>query len=210
MNDLRNTLDLVAGDVPGATDPVADLARARTALTRRTRRRYSVGLAALVLGGVGGVGVGIVRSGDDTDPGRRVADATTTGGVTLVAKTFDAAPYTFGLTPQGWSVQAQTPTAVTIVPDDGSVSTDENDFRGKLVIMFDGNALDGRRVERDGRSFWIGGDSGYTTISTPTLAGEPEGVVRIQFPDDAGWDESSMLAFLGSVHVGEGAVQGVG
>ena len=47
-------------------------------------------------------------------------------------------------------------------------------------------------------------------MATPTLPGEPEGVVRIQFPDSAGWTRDTMLQFLGSVHVGETAVHGVG
>lgn len=209
MNDLRDTLDLAAGDGHPGTDPTADLARARTALTRRNRRRYSTGLAALAFVAMSGVGVGLAISGNA--PASDGSGGTVTAaGVRLVAKTFDATPYTFALTPQGWSVQAQTPTAVTIVPDDGSVSTKENDFQGKLVITFDANPLDGRKVERDGRSFWIGDSSGYTMMATPTLDGEPTGVVRIQFPNGAGWDEDSMLAFLGSVHVGDGAQQGVG
>lgn len=59
--------------------------------------------------------------------------------ITLVAMPLDAAPYTFDLTPQGWSVQAQKPTAVTIAPDDDSTSSDPDDFEGKLVITFDDN-----------------------------------------------------------------------
>lgn len=212
MNDLRHALDLVAGDGRTGTQPGTDLDRARMALTRRNRRRYSTGLAALTLVAVGGVGVAALNaSGDVPAPGGPSASGpATTTGVRLVARTLDATPYSFGLTPEGWSVQAQTPTAVTIVPDDGSVPTDENDFRGKLVIMFDANPLQGRQVERDGRTFWIGDDPDYTTMATRTAAGEPDGVVRIQFPTGTGWDEDSMLRFLGSVHVGDGAQQGVG
>ena len=83
-------------------------------------------------------------------------------------------------------------------------------FVGKLVILFDGNPLSGEQVERDGRTFWVHGDSGYTTIATPTRPGEPTGNVLIQFPDDTGWTRDTMLAFLGGVHVGPGAQQGVG
>ena len=98
----------------------------------------------------------------------------------------------------------------TIVPDDGSTSSDPNVFVGKLVIMFDANPPDGRVVDHDGRRFWVSGDSGYTTLATRTEGDEPDGVVRIQYPTGAGWDESSMVDFLGSVHVGPGARQGLG
>ncbi|MFC6343613.1 hypothetical protein ACFP8W_16625, partial [Nocardioides hankookensis] len=135
---------------------------------------------------------------------------TASSGVELVAKTFDATPYTFDLTPKGWSVQAQQPTAVTIVPDDGSTSDDPNVFVGKLVILFDANPPSGRAVDQDGRRFWVSGDSGYTTLATRSAPGEPAGVVRIQYPKGAGWDEASMVDFLGSVHVGPGARHGLG
>ncbi len=47
-------------------------------------------------------------------------------------------------------------------------------------------------------------------MATRTRGDEPTGVVRIQYPRDAGWDEDSMLAFLASVHVGDSARLGVG
>ena len=127
-----------------------------------------------------------------------------------MAATFDAAPYTFDLTPKGWAVQGQDEFGVTIAPTDGSVSDSPYDFEGKLVIMFDPRPPGGRAVDLDGRRFWITGDSGYTTISTRTLPGEPDGAVRIQYPDDTGWTEDTMLAFTASVHVGEGAEHGLG
>ena len=102
-----------------------------------------------------------------------------------------------------------TPSAVTIAPV-GLADQDPNSFIGKLVIMLDGNPLSGEQVERDGRTFWIHGSSGYTTIATPTLPGEPAGNVLIQFPKDTGWTQETMLELLAGVHVGAGAEQGVG
>ncbi len=128
----------------------------------------------------------------------------------LVAATFDADPYTFDLTPAGWHVQSQNAFAVTIAPDDGSTSDSPDVFIGKLVILFDQNPLSGTSVDVDGRRFWLHSDSDYTTISTATRPDEPPGAVRIQYPDDAGWTRESMLAFLGSVHVGPGALPGLG
>ncbi|WP_307828103.1 SigE family RNA polymerase sigma factor [Nocardioides sp. SYSU D00038] len=213
MTDLHRTLDLAAGTGGDAPAADADLARARQALVHRRRRRYTGGLAALALVAVGSVGVTVAVSNDD--PAGPAATPPTTPpaadpGVRLVAESFDAAPYTFGLTPEGWSVQASNDFGVVIAPDDGSVDDNPDSFLGKLVVMFDANPLGDGRVEHDGRTFSIRGDSDHTTISTRTLPGEPEGVVRIQYPDSAGWSEESMLDFLGSVHVGEGARQSVG
>ncbi len=94
--------------------------------------------------------------------------------------------------------------------DDGWGGDAPNAVGGKLGGLSGAAPPQGRSVERDGRTFRISGGDGYTTVATATLPDEPEGVVRIQFPADAGWDEDAMVAFLGSVHVGETAVQGVG
>ncbi|KQW53597.1 hypothetical protein ASC77_04830 [Nocardioides sp. Root1257] len=205
-DDLKHALESVAATERPATDPAADLARARSAARRRTRRRFRAGLVGVASVAVLAVGVSVVV--DDDGPGAPTVIASS--GVELVAKTFEATPYTFDLTPRGWSVQAQQPTAVTIVPDDGSTSSDPDVFVGKLVILFDANPPDGRVVDRDGRRFWVSGDSGYTTLATRTTPGEPSGVVRIQYPKGAGWDEASMVDFLASVHVGPGARHGLG
>lgn len=222
MNDLHRLLDDAAHS-PGATAsaPADDLGRARTALTRRRRRRYSLALAGVATSAVLAVGVTAVVSADpgptgNGDSAESVApDAPSTtsddaGGVRLVAETLEAGPYTFDQTPQGWVVEHVGPFGVTISPDDGSVDPDPSVFTGKLVIMFDTNPLGGNQLVVDGRTFASTGDSGYTTISTPTQAGEPTGVVRVQFPDDAGWTQDVMIDFLASVHVGAGAQPGLG
>lgn len=211
--DLKQALGLVASTERPTPDPADDLTRARVAVSARSRRRVRVGLAGLAVVTVLGVGAGLLLSGDPATPG--VASPgpgapTAPTGVRLVAATFDATPYTFDLTPKGWSVQGQNPYAVTIVPDDGSTSDNPDDFVGKLVIMFDANEPDGRVMDRDGRRFWVSADSDYTTMATRTLGDEPAGVVRIQYPSDSGWDEASMLAFLASVHVGDTARLGQG
>ncbi|MGY2704287.1 hypothetical protein [Nocardioides sp. HB32] len=200
-HDLKHVLGVAAAAERRDPDPLADLARAHAAASSRLRRRVRVGLAGAAVVTVLGLGSGAVLT-DSPAPAPE--------HVRLVAARLDATPYTFDLTPKGWSVQAQQPTAVTIAPDDGSTSDEPDDFRGKLVILFDANPPDGRPVDRDGRRFWVSGDSGYTTIATRTVAGEPAGVVRIQYPLGAGWDEQSMVAFLASVHVGPGARQGLG
>ena len=128
-------------------------------------------------------------------------------GISFLAQPFEAGPYTFDQTPVGWEVQGAYPQGVTIAPV-GFPDQEPLSFVGKLVIMFDGNPLSGEQVQRDGRTFWVRGDSGYTTIATPTLPGEPTGNVLIQFPDDTGWTRDTMLTFLASVHVGAGRPAG--
>lgn len=207
-HDLKRALQSAAESDRPEVDSADDLTRAVAAARARTRRRFRVGLAGVATAAVVTVGAIAVLDRDPADPG--VATPRTTAGVELVSEQFEATPYTFDLTPTGWSVQAQNPYAVTIVPDDGSTSSDPDVFVGKLVIMFDANRPAGRVIDQEGRRFWVTGDSGYTTLATRTQAGEPAGVVRIQYPTGAGWDERSMVAFLASVHVGPGARHGHG
>jgi hypothetical protein len=207
-HDLKSALQSAAETERPEIDPADDLVRAVAAARARTRRRVRAGLAGVASAAVLTVGAVAVLDREPADPG--VATPRTAAGVELVSQTFEATPYTFDLTPTGWSVQAQNPYAVTIVPDDGSTSSDPDVFVGKLVIMFDANRPTGRTLDHDGRRYWVTGDSGYTTLATRTRPGEPEGVVRIQYPTGTGWDEPSMVAFLASVHVGQGARRGQG
>ena len=222
-HDLKRALQTAAESDRPAVDPADDLARAVSAARARTRRRFRVGLAGVASVTVLGVGAAVVLEREPTGPGvsaPRPDAPSAPVGVELVSETFEATPYTFDLTPQGWSVQAQMPNGVTIVPDDGSTSDDPNVFVGKLVIMFDANRPSGRVIDHDGRRFWVSSESGrttlaarrsgYTTLATLTRGDEPEGVVHIQYPNGAGWDEASMVAFLASVHVGPGAQHGFG
>lgn len=204
-DDLKRALRTVADAERPGVDPADDLARAHTASRARTRRRFRLGLTGATTAVVLAIGASLAV--DRSPSGTQTPTAT---GVELVAEPFEAAPYTFDLTPTGWSVQAQRPSAVTIVPDDGSTSSNPDDFRGKLVILFDANPPGGRQLEHDGRRFWVAGDSSYTTLATRSRGDEPRGVVRIQYPDGAGWDRDSMVAFLASVHVGPGARHGHG
>jgi len=205
-DDLKRVLESVAGIERENRDPVADLARARAAARARTRRRFRLGLTGVASVAVLAVGASVVLDDAPSPP----AGVTAPSGVELVAEQLEATPYTFDLTPAGWSVQAQQPTVVTIAPDDGSTSSEPDDFQGKLVILFDTNAPDGRVIDQAGRRFWVSGDATYTTLATRARADEPVGVVRIQYPAGAGWDLKSMVAFLASVHVGPGARHGFG
>jgi hypothetical protein len=188
--------------------PREDLARARAALRARSRARFRIGLGALAVALVAGVGV--AGALDRTAQPENSASPAGADSIHLLATTFVARPYSFDLTPSGWSVQSRSPYGVTIVPDDGSTSSDPDVFVGKLVITFDHNPVGTQVLAGAGRRVWIHEDSGYTTLSMPTEGGEPAGVVRIQYPDNAGWDRSTMARFLRSVHVGAGAKASLG
>jgi hypothetical protein len=213
MNDLNSLLDRAAGPAPASVDPHADLTRGHEALARTRRRRTAAGLLGVATAGL--VGIGVARQ-VTTDQGPVPAigvdhgDRSGRTGVVLLAQPFEAGPYTFDATPEGWEVQGAVPSGVTIAPV-GFPDQEPLSFVGKLVILFDGNPLGrGERVELDGRAFMLREGEGYTTISTPTRPGEPAGVVRIQYPSDTGWTRATMLEFLAGVHVGPSAQPGLG
>jgi hypothetical protein len=205
---VKRALGRVLAESTPVPDPYDDLVRARTALRARSRRRVRLGLGALAVAMVAGVGVtGVLDRAtrpDDTAP------VATAPAIHLQAMTLHARPYSFDLTPKGWSVQARTAYFVTIVPDDGSAPAEPDDFVDKLVITFDHEPFSGRVVPGGGRQVRIHMDAGYTTLSMRTAAGEPVGVVRIQYPDDSGWDLSAMVRFVHSVHVGAGVRPSLG
>lgn len=211
MNDLNTLLERAAGPVAVApVDVRGDLTRGHRALARTRRRRGAAALVGVAAAGV--VGVGIARFTDPGDEGVAADDTSAHGGntgITFLAQPFEAGPYTFDQTPEGWEVQGADAYAVTIAPI-GFTDQEPLSFAGKLVILFDGNRPSGSPIEYHGRTFWIGGSNGSSTIATRTHRNEPRGVVSVQYPNDAGWTRDTMLAFLAGVHVGPGAQQGVG
>jgi hypothetical protein len=210
--DLHRALALAAG--PGesaASQPAADLDRARTAVRNRRRRRFRYAVSGLTSATVVAVLVaGVVGRDDVPAPSPGDHPAVVSGAVVLVAGPLDVGAYVFEQVPQGWAVQGQRPTALTIAPTDGSVSDDPDDFQGKLVVMLDRERMYGYSVEQDGRTFHVRRGEGYTTVSVRTRADEPDGVVRIQYPDDAGWATAQMLDFLAGVRVTPEAEPGFG
>lgn len=208
MNDLNVLLDRAAGPVTHPVDARADLARGHRALSRTRRRRSALGLVGVAAAGVVGVGVSRAVAPDDA-PSTAKESVHPDAGVSLLAQPFEAGPYTFDQTPEGWEVQGAYPQGVTIAPV-GFPDQEPLSFVGKLVIVFDGNPPTGEKVALDGRTYWVREGSDYTTIATRTRSGEPAGVVSIQYPSGTGWTRDNMLAFLAGVHVGPDARQGVG
>ncbi|HET6153263.1 MAG TPA: hypothetical protein VFE15_09905 [Marmoricola sp.] len=223
MNDLNHLLDRLA-DNAGPTDPAADIERGRVALKTRRRRNYRIGVAGFASVAILSVGMTAVVTADRSGPSQPAATTQPSGGIRLSSAHLAAGPYTFDTSPEGWAVESIRPDAVTIAPQDGSVSTNPNVYTGKLVILFDSNPLgNGNTVTFDGRDFTVrhesastsplrpgNGSADSTTISTRTRAGEPDGVVRIQFPGSSGWTQAQMLRFLASVHVGSSAQHSLG
>jgi len=208
MNDLNTLLERAAGPTAAPVDASADLTRGHRALSRTRRRRAAGGLLGVAAASV--VGVGAVRLVQpDTVQPQRAIETTRTGGISFLAQPFEAGPYTFDQTPQGWEVQGAYPQGVTIAPV-GFPDQEPLSFVGKLVILFDANPPTGDKVDLDGRTFWIRESEDYTTIATRTKDDEPGGVVSIQYPSNTGWTRDTMLAFLAGVHVGQGAQQAVG
>jgi hypothetical protein len=211
MNDLNALLDRAAGPPTVRVDAHADLARGQQALARTRRRRVSAGLLGVAAAGV--VGVGLARY-PDADRGATHTTAehrTEDAGVTLLAQPFEAGPYSFDSTPQGWEVQGSYPQGVTIAPV-GYADQEPLSFLGKLVIMFDQNPPGrGEELQHAGRTYWVSDNGGdHITISTVTRPNEPQGVVRVQYPSGTGWTRDTMLEFLAGVHVGADARPGVG
>lgn len=223
MPDLNELFTIAsepgAAETPASSSVDADLARAREAHEHRRRVRASWITGAATLSAIAVVG-GLLIAGQNDDSREATrppasqspsSDRRAESGVlTLVSDEVDAGPYTFGQVPDGWDLQAEGPFSVTFTPPGGGVSSNGDDFVGKLVVMYDQNALGNDVLQFGGRDYTVHGDSGYTTISTPTLAGQPDGVVRVQYPDSAGWSDDTLREFLYSVTVNDSARPGVG
>lgn len=208
MTELTDLLNRASEPAHTSTSVDADLARGRAALRRRRAR------GAIRLGSIAAVGViaaGIVGSNAlESDRNNPVAiPDRAADGVQLVAADADAGPYTFGKLPEGWEVQGVLPSAVVIAPV-GFKDQSPYSFLGKLVIMYDQNPPSGDVTSVNGRDFYSRGDSDHTTVLVATRPGEPEGIVSVQYPDSAGWDQDTMIEFLDAVRVNESAEPGVG
>ena len=62
------------------------------------------------------------------------------------------------------------------------------------MIMYDQNPLSGEPTEYNGRES-TAGRGRHDTVRVRTRAGEPEGVVSVQYPDSAGWSVATMIEF---------------
>jgi hypothetical protein len=209
MTDLTELLDR-ASVLEATPMPITDdLARAHAALHRQRRRRGLVTVGSLAVVGVlaGVAGPPLLDRGPEGGGTTTVTEPRS--NVQLVAANVSSGPYTFGKLPTGWEVQGQFPQGVTIaiVGDDDQ---EPLSFRGKLVIMYDQNAPSGDRTEVNGREFFSNTDSDHDTVAVRTRAGEPDGVVSVQYPDSAGWSVETMIEFLDAVLVGQAAQPGVG
>ena len=219
MIDLRTALTDAAGD-PGNGDVLTDLENGRKALRRQRATMLRRGVAGLGVAAL--VGVVVVQGLDDSsapkagkDDGDKTSQSPTNDGrIELMSKELAAGVYTFGLTPKGWKFQGETPYAALIIPEEGKVGESLDDYEGKILVSlvsadepFPNEGDD--KVTVDGRDFYLRGDSGYTTVTTQPVEGNPI-PVHIQFPPNTPWDRDAMIEFVGSVRVSDDAQQGVG
>jgi hypothetical protein len=214
MSDLHDLLRRASDAEAQPVSLADDLARAHSALRRR--RTWRTGAASLAAVAVVAGSVGVSSLVGDTAPdGPGIASPSSSGpssvdasDIKLVASNLEVGPYLFGKVPDGWEVQAEDP--VVIAPTDGSASADQNDFRGKLVIMYELNPIGpGDTVTWGGRTFKMRGDSGYRSIVRRTGGDEPAGIVVVQYPEKQ-WTQELMLEFAAGVKVTDKATAGVG
>ena len=206
MTDLTDLLDR-ASDLGDRHRRLADdLTRGRAALHRRRRRNGLVALGSMcALGIIAGFGAPAVLDRPAEDSPRVVE----TPDSELFAANQTEGPYTFGKLPVGWEVQGSYPQGVTIAPV-GFPDQEPASFVGKLVIMYDQNPVSGEHREYNGREFYTNTEGDHDSVRVHTRAGEPEGIVSVQYPDSAGWDVETMIEFLDAVEVGQGALPGLG
>lgn len=213
LNDLLATASRSGGpDGADAFDARADLTRGRRALARVRRRRAAAGVATLAVAGAVGAGAVRTLSGDKQQDPVTAEHREPTDQIRLVSQPLEAGPYTFDKTPEGWRDLNYAHPEFAVVIGRATGNQDPEHFIGKLVIMMSTNPPAGEQVEYDGRTYWVHGDGGgdHTRITTMTRNGEPEGALEIQFPNDAGWSQETMLEFLSTVKVGAAAQPGVG
>jgi hypothetical protein len=220
MPDIHELLSLASdGDI--AVTASEDLNRARGQLIRRRRARVKVlsaslgGLAALAAVGV------VVTNSDDPSLNPSISASPSANSIHLVSADVTEGAFSFGKVPDSWTIQRATRSSVLMTPPgqpygvkvppskadiarpkpDGSIRQRPNSFEGKLLIYFDQYPLSGSTSTVSGRTYAIESGDGYTTISVDTLPGQPNGVVRVQYPTVTGWSQSTLREFLGSVTV---------
>jgi hypothetical protein len=224
---LSNIHDLltIASDGDIVVSAHDDLNRARGRLIRRRRARLKAvtgSIGALAVVAAVGVAVGSSDKSVDSPPPSSSVQA---GAIHLVSAHLDAGSFSFGKVPDSWTVQRATTSSVVMIPPghpyglkvpasttgltDGKVRPTApphlNSFEGKLLISFDQYPLDGQTATIGGRAYQINSDDRYTIISVETLPGQPDGVVRVQFPTQTGWSQATLREFLDSVTVNDSA-----
>jgi hypothetical protein len=145
-------------------------------------------------------------------------DDRTVAPIVLLAQPTDVGAFSFDQVPEGWEAQEAPPgddpgvsaalgkNLVTFATADFPDKYPEN-FLGKLVIMFNKTGTFGEQRQVHGRTFWINTHGGgpYTQLYVHTRAGEPPGVLDVQYPDNTGWTQDDMIAFLDGIHLGPDA-----
>jgi hypothetical protein len=224
MPDLHELLTLASdGDI--VVSAHEDLNRARGRLIHRRRTRLKAMTASIGgLAVIAAVGVAVTSSEEPADsPG--ISASPSADAIHLVSADLDAGAFSFGKIPDSWTVQRSTTSSVLMIPPgqpyglkvpaskadlaNGKARPNApqhlDSFEGKLLITFDQYPLTGNLSTIGGRTYQIDSGAGYTTISVDTLPGQPDGVVRVQYPTQTGWSQSTLREFLDSVTVNDSA-----
>jgi hypothetical protein len=205
MTELRQLLDLAAGDPPTPSPDVvaSDVRRGRRALRLRRARVGAAGLVAIALLGAAGLSL--------TDPTQDRLTAVTPAsdppnpGVDLVA--YDGPLHGARLRPaeipSGWSVSGDAYHLLVSPP--GSTSPG---FLGKLLVYI-GKGIPREPLPKtvevpvgDRTGYAIRADESALQVWVPLGDGP---ALRVQAPLSTGWDEATLGRFLGGVSVLDGA-----
>jgi hypothetical protein len=205
MTELRQLLDLAAGDPPTPSPDVvaSDVRRGRRALRLRRARVGAAGLVAIALLGAAGLSLAdptqdrltaVTPASDPPNPG---VDLVAYGGPLGGARLQPAE------IPDGWSVSGDAYHLLVSPPDNRSP-----DFRGSIVVYVD-KGIPREPLPKDAE-VPVGERTGYAIrtdpsglqVWVPLLNGI---ALRAQASPDTGWDEATLGRFLGGVSVLDGA-----
>jgi hypothetical protein len=209
MTDLRELLDIAAGETTAPTPDVvsSDVRRGQLAL----RRRRGVGTFA---GGLGlaaavAVGIAVVPNLGGNDNGVEVVAPAAGGsdanpGVDLVA--FDAGatpkPISPSVVPDGWTISGSEFALVLSAP---GVTTSPDDFGGKLVAMLSPDsapAPDATSIDVGASHGTISREGGTTILLYPLPDGRQ---VHVQAPASLHWDNPTLVQFAEGIAVSKDA-----
>lgn len=213
MTDLRELLEVVAGEPSGPTPDVvaSDLRRGRTAL----RRRRSLLATSGVILAVAAIALGVavlpkLAAGDGAGNTSAVpGGASAVDGVPLVPWDGGGAakPISPSLVPEGWTVSGSKSALVISQP---GVTTSPDDFGGKLVAMLSGDTT----PAPDGQPVTIGSAEGTISREGNTMIlilryGDGR-TLDVQAPQSLGWTTAMLVEFAAGLSIAPDAPAGLG
>ncbi|AGL19278.1 hypothetical protein [Actinoplanes sp. N902-109] len=234
MNDLRNSLEEIAGPAMAPTNDqlVADIARGHKALRRRRTLQAAGGgvfAVAAVVAAMSFTAGGAPSTGGATvaQPAAPATSTATSVRTQLVAYTGKQPKgFTVDKVPDGWYIQGDNNYTLVIAPRSPKPGSTEpagqprvtpgdnpNDFVGKIVVMLqskDQEVPQGKKIAVGDKTGMLIKAPDNTTGRTLWVAEPNDMWMLVQFWDGIGLTQDQMVDFGAGVHVHEGAQQGVG